>query len=118
MAERYRTVVQRACEELEDPQPREGRLPSAFELWWQRAQRAADALEYERAREFRDLMCEFLRVDRVYKTERLPGWELEPRVDEELAANPHYQDDEWASRREGEIFDAIGELCGIGPPPP
>lgn len=79
-------------------------LPTADALWAQRLHRSLGPLDNsERQQEYRRLMREICCV---------LGQESSI-VDGHWAPNPHYRD----PARERELWEQIGELLGIGPPP-
>jgi hypothetical protein len=83
---------------------RQGRPPSASELWAQRCKRAEARLNLEqRLRHFhlmQKIMCVLGQETSI--------------IDGRSAPNPHYRN----PVRERELWEQIGEFLGIGPPPP
>jgi hypothetical protein len=87
---------------------REGRLPSAVELWSERLARRLDELGLEGHK----LEREWVEV-MICETDT----ELDVLVDGRWQPHPHRGDEEWARARQREATVELGEKVGVGPPP-
>jgi hypothetical protein len=80
-----------------------GRPPTANDLWEQRLLRALDTCSPADGRRYRELVSEMCALLGTKDT----------IVDGKWAPNPHYRD----PVRWRELWEEVGDLLGIGPPP-